>query len=82
MAPAPPGPPLPTDAATLAYQAAHKHENRGPELVAILVALLVLSFISVALRCYVRIRMIKAFAIDDWLTVGTLVCSPYADNYL
>ncbi|KAF2092831.1 hypothetical protein NA57DRAFT_17324, partial [Rhizodiscina lignyota] len=48
-------------------------DNRGGELVAILIVLLSSSVVFMALRCYVRIWIIKSFAADDWLALGTLV---------
>jgi hypothetical protein len=41
--------------------------NRGPELLAVDILFMSLAVISNALRCYVRIRMVKAFGLDDWL---------------
>lgn len=46
--------------------------NRGPELEGTIILFLALSWVTVVLRCYVRIRMIKCFAIDDYLTLITL----------
>jgi hypothetical protein len=47
-------------------------DNRGPELLGVIILFLVLSWLTVLARCWVRIRMIKAFAFDDWLLLGTL----------
>lgn len=47
-------------------------EDRGPELLAVVLLFLILSWLTVLTRCWVRIRMVKAFAIDDWLLVTTL----------
>ncbi|KAF1985766.1 hypothetical protein K402DRAFT_100134 [Aulographum hederae CBS 113979] len=47
--------------------------DRGYQLDAVLITLLVLTFVTVALRCWVRIKIVKAFAIDDWLTLATLL---------
>lgn len=41
------------------------------KIVAIL--FLVLSWIFVGLRCYVRVFIMKLFRVDDWLAVATLV---------
>ncbi|KAF5005915.1 hypothetical protein FDECE_7673 [Fusarium decemcellulare] len=47
--------------------------NRGPELMGVNITFLVTALISMALRCYVRTIMVKAFGIDDWLMlVGTV----------
>jgi Fungal rhodopsin domain len=42
-------------------------EYNGYQLVAVVITFLVLTYISVGLRCFVRIRITRAFAIDDWL---------------
>ena len=38
----------------------------GSQLVAISVTFLVLTYLSVILRCFVRIKITKAFNMDDW----------------
>lgn len=48
-------------------------DNRGPELVAIMATFLVLTWVSVVLRCFVRIQITKAFEADDWLMVTSQV---------
>lgn len=53
-------------------QKRHDADNRGPEVETVIISFLVLSWVTVLARCWVRIRMIKAFAWDDWLTVLTL----------
>ncbi|KAJ1334080.1 hypothetical protein MN608_04083 [Microdochium nivale] len=45
-------------------------ENRGPQLISVNVLFLTLAVIATTLRCYVRIKMVKAFGLDDWLMVG------------
>jgi len=50
-------------------------EDRGPQVAAVAILFLILSWIAVSLRCYVRICMIKNFGADDWLAVGALVRS-------
>jgi hypothetical protein len=47
-------------------------EDRGPELLGVIILFLALSWTTVLARCYVRIVMIKAFAIDDWLILVSL----------
>ena len=51
-------------------------ENRGPEVVAVVIAFLVLTWVTVALRCYVRIILKPPFRISDVLSVASLVCAP------
>lgn len=48
-------------------------ESRGPEILAVIVLFLVLSWLTVLARCWVRVKMIKAFALDDWLLLVTLL---------
>ncbi|KAF3035053.1 hypothetical protein E8E11_003338 [Didymella keratinophila] len=44
--------------------------NRGPELIGVNIAFLATAIIANLLRCIVRVKMVKAFGIDDWLMVG------------
>ncbi|KAH8654834.1 hypothetical protein BGZ61DRAFT_434895 [Ilyonectria robusta] len=48
-------------------------ENRGPELTAVCATFTTMAVIAVALRCYVRLRIIRNFGLDDWAMVGALV---------
>ena len=43
--------------------------NRGPELLAVNIAFVTTAVSACLLRCYVRLRMVKAFGLDDWLMV-------------
>lgn len=47
--------------------------NRGPELIGVNVAFLATAIIANALRCVVRVKMVKAFGVDDWLMVASTV---------
>jgi hypothetical protein len=47
--------------------------NRGPELIGVNIAFLATAIIANLLRCFVRVRMVKAFGVDDWLMVGATV---------
>lgn len=49
-------------------------DDRGPELATTVIIFLVLSSITLALRCYVRARMLKVFQIEDWLAIATMIC--------
>lgn len=49
-------------------------ENRGPQVAATASMFLALSWITVALRCYVRGYLTKSFGLDDWLALAALVC--------
>jgi len=48
-------------------------ENRGPQVEAVAITFLILSWIAVGVRCYVKLFMTKLFRIDDWLAVISLV---------
>jgi hypothetical protein len=50
-------------------------ENRGPELAAVVIFLLVFSILTVGLRCYTRKFLLNVFFKEDWLAVVTLVCA-------
>jgi hypothetical protein len=48
-------------------------DNRGPEIVSFMIALLVVTWMSVMLRLYTRLWVRKAIGADDWLIVSALV---------
>lgn len=50
--------------------------NRGPTLVAVNTTFMVAAVIANALRCYVRIHMVKGFGLDDYLMVFSTVGTP------
>ncbi|KAK7954775.1 hypothetical protein PG996_015581, partial [Apiospora saccharicola] len=41
-------------------------ENRGPQLLAVVIVFLVTATAANAMRCYTRIGIVKAFGTDDW----------------
>ncbi|KAK8101503.1 hypothetical protein PG999_011877 [Apiospora kogelbergensis] len=41
-------------------------ENRGPQLLAVVITLLTTATLTNAMRCYTRIGIVKAFGVDDW----------------
>lgn len=45
----------------------HSVPNRGSELVAVNITFTVAAIVANMLRCYVRISMVRAFGLDDWL---------------
>jgi hypothetical protein len=53
-------------------------ENRGPEIVSFMIALLVVTWMSVMLRFYTRLWVRKAIGADDWLIIIALV-SQYSE---
>ncbi|KAK2039456.1 hypothetical protein LZ31DRAFT_84940 [Colletotrichum somersetense] len=44
-------------------------ENRGPQLVAVGLTLVISAFVATVLRCYVRFFLVKNFGIDDWFMI-------------
>lgn len=48
-------------------------EDRGPQVAAVAILFLTLSWVAVSLRCYVRTIMMKSFGADDSLAVASLV---------
>ncbi|KAH7402831.1 hypothetical protein BKA66DRAFT_564726 [Pyrenochaeta sp. MPI-SDFR-AT-0127] len=47
--------------------------NRGPELLAVNLTFMSVAILACALRCFVRVKMVKAFGRDDWLMVLALL---------
>ncbi|KAF4446994.1 hypothetical protein F53441_9420 [Fusarium austroafricanum] len=47
--------------------------NRGPELQAVCYTLVTSAIITVLLRIFVRVRMVKNFGIDDWFMISALI---------
>jgi hypothetical protein len=52
-------------------------DDRGPQLEAVLITLLILSVITTVLRCYTMGFILKRFYTEDWLAVLTLVRYDY-----
>lgn len=48
-------------------------DNRATSIMAVNGAGIVLAITATILRCFVRIRLIKAFGVDDWLMAGAAV---------
>jgi hypothetical protein len=51
----------------------------GPVVQSVTIAVLVIAWIAVGLRYYVRIFMVKSFGIDDWFITFTLVSTYSSD---
>lgn len=51
-------------------------ENRGPQVEGVAILFLILSWIFVAMRVYVRAVLMKGFGTDDWLAIAALVSTP------
>jgi hypothetical protein len=51
----------------------HEESNLGPVLLGINITAVILAGITCLLRCYVRLFMLKAFGLDDWLMVISTV---------
>jgi hypothetical protein len=47
--------------------------NRGPELQAVGYILIVSAAITLMLRCYVRVFLVKSFGLDDWAMCVAMV---------
>jgi hypothetical protein len=54
---------------------AHNARDHGPLLFGINVAAVILAVIACLLRCYVRLRIVNAFGLDDWLMAASTVGS-------
>lgn len=54
-------------------------DYNGYQLIVVVIIFLILTYISVGLRCFVRIRITKAFAVDDWLMLVAQVNSHLQD---
>jgi hypothetical protein len=52
-------------------------EDRSLEVLAVGVVFIILAWVTVGLRVYVRAFMLRTFALDDWLIVLTLVFSSH-----
>ncbi|KAH8197857.1 hypothetical protein TruAng_007956 [Truncatella angustata] len=48
-------------------------ETRAPQFQGVLIAFLLASTVSVAARCYTRIRLVRIFAVEDYLAVATYI---------
>ncbi|KAK6078917.1 integral membrane protein [Seiridium cupressi] len=48
-------------------------DNRGPQVRAVASTVFALAFVALLLRCYVRLRIAKAFGWDDWFMVAAMV---------
>ncbi|CAJ2504667.1 Uu.00g120610.m01.CDS01 [Anthostomella pinea] len=49
-------------------------ENRGPALLIVNLTILPLALLCLALRLWVRVRMLKRFWWDDWLMIAATIC--------
>ena len=47
-------------------------QDRAQQLLAVTITLLVTAWVTVSLRCFVRLKLVKAFGIDDYLIVVSL----------
>ncbi|CBX94624.1 hypothetical protein IAQ61_009310 [Plenodomus lingam] len=47
--------------------------NRGPELLGVNIAFVTTAFLACLLRVFVRIRMVRAWGLDDWLMVTAMM---------
>ncbi|KAI8937961.1 hypothetical protein NX059_005643 [Plenodomus lindquistii] len=47
--------------------------NRGPELLGVNIAFITTAVLACSLRIFVRIRMVRAWGLDDWLMVSAMM---------
>lgn len=52
-------------------------ETRGPELIVVGLITLFGALICLALRLYVRLRIMRKIELDDWVMVAATVSQPY-----
>lgn len=55
-------------------------ENRGPELFAVGIALVTTAAVSILLRCYVRIFLVRNFGFDDWSMIFAMVWGSFRSD--
>lgn len=48
-------------------------DDRSGEMFDVTLSLLVVSAVTVALRCYVRIKILKSFRVEDYMALLTMV---------
>lgn len=53
--------------------------DRGPELIGVNISFLATAIIANVLRCIVRVKMVKAFGVDDWLMVASTVSDDWTN---
>ncbi|KAI4869507.1 hypothetical protein F4820DRAFT_463435 [Hypoxylon rubiginosum] len=51
-------------------------DDRGPQLAAVTLFFLGLAALTVTLRCFVRLFILKVFQVEDWLAVASMVNKP------
>ncbi|RPA93285.1 hypothetical protein L873DRAFT_68144 [Choiromyces venosus 120613-1] len=49
-------------------------ESQAPQIIPVCVSLTVIAVIATALRCHVRVNMLKIFGADDWVILASTVC--------
>lgn len=47
-------------------------EDRSGQVLGVAITFLITTWITITLRCYVRVFMVKAFGVDDWTMLATL----------
>jgi len=51
--------------------------GRSESIFIVTIIFLVISLVAVCLRCFVRIRLVRAFGWDDGLMVAAMVCDDW-----
>lgn len=60
-------------------QTADPIPDRGPQVAGVAIFLVITSVVSMGLRCYVRLGIVKAFGLDDWLMLAATVSGTRSD---
>ena len=55
-------------------------DNKGPAILGVMWALTMITLALVTMRMYIRIHIVKAFGLDDWLIALSMVYKPQADR--
>jgi hypothetical protein len=55
-------------------------QNRALQLLAVTIVFLACAWVTVGLRCIVRLKLVKAFGLDDYLIVVSLVRKAIPDS--
>lgn len=60
------------------HTAAYKADNKGPMIIAVCLAVTVLSTIFVALRVFTRQKIMGQLHLDDWLVIPSIVSETFS----
>lgn len=60
------------------HTAAYRADNKGPMIIAVCLAVTVLSTIFVALRVFTRQNIMGQLHLDDWLVIPSMVSNAFS----